>query len=201
MEIPQINRLLLVILGTVACSSCGVASAEVNFFQITDAHIFEPKKDDVEGNKEALRWCINQINARLDAKADYKFIVFTGDLDLEAFRRTGDQEEQKDLVEAAKQLAGIVKDSKVKQWLFLPGNNDLVGEDPAKIGTFHHFIKALQEQLPGMQIVDFCPLDGDDSSGVLEEGGCRFIGFNNASFKSNESAKDAETFEASQKKM
>ena len=81
-----------------------------------------------------------------------------------------------------------------------PWNNDLVGEDPAKIGTFHHFIKALQEQLPGMQIVDFCPLDGDDSSGVLEEGGCRFIGFNNASFKSNESSNDAERFEASQKK-
>ena len=48
-----------------------------------------------------------------------------------------------------------------------------------------------------MPIVDFCPREGDESSGVLEEGGCRFIGFNNASFKSDDLAKNAEANEQS----
>jgi hypothetical protein len=185
-------KLRLLIIGIVACWLCGSGFAEVNFVQITDPHIFDGKGD-VDGNKEALKWCIDQINARVDAKADYKFIVVTGDLGLEGLPRgAGEERDQKGLVEAAIELAGIIKNSKVNQWLFLPGNNDLDQERPGTIGIFHNFINALQQKLSGMiTIVDFCPRENKLEFGTHEEGTCRFIGFNNASFKSNDSAADA----------
>jgi calcineurin-like phosphoesterase family protein len=192
-------KLRLLSLGMVALFWCSSAfTATVDFVQITDPHIFDCKGD-VEGNKEALKWCINQINGRAGAKADYKFIVVTGDLGLEGLPCGGNEKEPGAKVDRAKELADIIKQSTVKRWLFLPGNNDLVEENPADIGTFHRFIKTLKDQLPEMQIVDFCPVAGDGvSSGVLDLGECRFIGFNNASFKSNDSGADAATFEPKQ---
>ena len=123
---------------SLACLWCSAASATVDFVQITDPHIFD-STDEAAGNKEALKWCINQIHARVEAKADYKFIVVTGDLGLQDVA-DGPEKKPNAVTEAAKQLAEIIKDSKVQRWLFLPGNNDLrKGEDPAKIETFHNF--------------------------------------------------------------
>ncbi|MEN3370434.1 MAG: hypothetical protein V7609_2577 [Verrucomicrobiota bacterium] len=192
-------KLRLFPLGIAALWYCSAAfAATVDFVQITDPHIFDCKGD-VEGNKEALKWCIKEINGRFGTAADYKFVVVTGDLGLEGLPCGGNEKEPGANVERAKELADIIKSSKVKQWLFLPGNNDLVGEDPANIGTFHRFIKALKDELPEMQIVDFCPVSGDGiTSGVLDVGECRFIGFNNASFKSDDSADKATAFKASQ---
>jgi Calcineurin-like phosphoesterase len=186
-------------LGIAALWYCTSAfAATVDFVQITDPHVFDCKGE-VEGNKKALEWCINQINARVGANANYKFIVVTGDLGLEGLPCGGNEKEAGASVDRARELADIIKASKVKQWLFLPGNNDLIRENPADIGTFHRFIKALKDQLLDMQIVDFCPVAGDgNASGVLDVGGCRFIGFNNASFKSNDSGDDANTFKPKQ---
>jgi len=193
-------RLPLFAFAALLCST-GAFADTVSFVQITDPHIFDCKGD-AEGNKKALQWCINEINGRFGPSADYKFIVVTGDLGLEGLPCGGNEKERAPAVgDKAKELADIIKESKVKQWLFLPGNNDLVREDPADIGTFHRFIDALKEKVPPeMQIVDFCPRDGDQSSGVLDIGGCRFIGFNNASFKSDDSAENAATFESKQLK-
>src|ERR1700682_6079508 len=105
------------IVGIVAFWWCNFAFAEASFVQITDPHIFDCKGD-VEGNKEALKWCVNQINARVDAKAEYKFIVVTGDLGLEGSPCAANEKEPAPAVgERAKELAEIIKESKVKQWL------------------------------------------------------------------------------------
>jgi len=188
-------------LGIAALWYCTRALAAVEFVQMTDPHIFDGKGD-VEGNKEALKWCIKEINGRFGPGANYRFVVVTGDLGLEGLPCAGNEKEPVPAVgDKAKELADIIKESKVKQWLFLPGNNDLVGENPAKIGTFHRFIEALKEKAPPeMQIVDFCPRDGDESSGVLDIDSCRFISFNNASFKSNDLAENAAAFEVEQRK-
>jgi Calcineurin-like phosphoesterase len=186
-------KLRLLSLGMAILVWCGSAfAATVDFVQITDPHIFDGKGD-VEGNKAALKWCINEINGRIGPSADYKFIVVTGDLGLEGLPCAANEKEPAPAVgEKAEELADIIKQSKVKQWLFLPGNNDLVGENPANIGTFHRFIKALKEQLPEKEIVDFCPVDNEPLSGIHDEGTCRFIGFNDASFKSDDSGANAE---------
>lgn len=187
----SIWRRCLLIFALAAFGWCASGFADINFVQVTDPHIFDGKGD-IPGNKEALRWCINQLNGRVDAKADYKFVIVTGDLGLEGLPAAGNEKEPNAIIDRAKQLAEILKEAKVKQWLFLPGNNDLEEEDPRTIGTFHKFIQALKVELPGMTIVDFCPVDNEEGSGVHLEGTCRFIGFNNASFKSNDLGTNAE---------
>jgi hypothetical protein len=136
----------------------------------------------MKGNREALKWAIDQTNERQGKKADYKFVVVTGDLGLEGLV----DKDQAYIAAAADELAAMLKDSQVKEWLFLPGNNDLKGEDPGSIGTFDAFIEALQAKLPGIKVVNFRPKENDLAIGVRLEGTCRFIGFNNASFKSND---------------
>ena len=190
-----VAKVYLLIAGIIALGPGTAFAAAVNFFQITDPHIFDCKGE-TEGNKEALKWCISEINRRVEENPESKFIVVTGDLGLEGLPCGGSKSEPGASVERAQELAEIIKESKVKKWLFLPGNNDLVGEDPANIGTFHRFIQALQAQLP--EVVNFSPRQEDKTSGLLDLGGCRFIGFNNASFKSNDSGSDAERFKASQ---
>ncbi len=193
-------KLRALTVGALAWLSCAAGFAEVNFVQVTDAHMFDGKGQ-VQENEKALRWCVTKINARMDGGANYKFVVFTGDLGVEGLADISDQKaEQGAIHEASRQLAEIIKDSKVKRWLFLPGNNDLVDENPATIGVFHNFVKVLQAQASTMAVVDFCPMENDPSSGILAEGTCRFIGFNNASFKSNDSGTNAAAFEASQLK-
>lgn len=123
-----------------ACST--LAGATVNFAQITDPHIFDGKGE-IARNKECLRWCIDQINKRLAAGENYNFVVMTGDLGLEGLTDKS-PDPQQPLDNAAKELGAMIRDSHVKPWMFVPGNNDLVREDPSTIWIYRDFIQALQ---------------------------------------------------------
>ncbi|HEY3898643.1 MAG TPA: metallophosphoesterase [Chthoniobacter sp.] len=173
---------------------CPVAFGEVNFAQLTDPHIFDCKGD-VAGNKKMLEWCIERTNLGAPGGQPFDFVVVTGDLGLEGL---GGQREKLD--SAASELGKIIASSSVKHWLFVPGNNDLTDENPGTIGVYFQFIDALQDKVRNHFIVDLCPRDDDPASGVYKEGQCRFIGFNNASFKSNGKASDAKKFESEQLK-
>src|SRR4030088_1222450 len=102
-------KLRLLSLGMVVLFWCSSGfAATVDFVQITDPHIFDCKGD-VEGNKEALKWCINQINGRAGTNADYKFVVVTGDLGLEGLPCGGNEKEPA-IADKAKELADIIKE-------------------------------------------------------------------------------------------
>ncbi|MEY2548676.1 MAG: hypothetical protein QOD64_1258, partial [Verrucomicrobiota bacterium] len=190
-------RLRLLLLVWLAFLWCASAFATVDFVQLTDPHIFDgDQKGDMKSNREAFRWAIREINDRQGKLADYKFVVVTGDLGLEGLFR----KQEADRNAAVGELAVILKESAIKEWLFLPGNNDLQEEDPGTIAVFRDFITALGAKLPGMKIVNFFPQEDDPLSGVRNEAGCRFIGFNNASFKSNDAGTDAKKFELTQLK-
>jgi Calcineurin-like phosphoesterase len=156
------------------------AGTPISFVQLTDPHIFDDKVDNISGNKQVLRWCIDQINYRFDTEKSYNFVVLTGDLGLEGLakknidgKKTLDDEQ---LNAAALELAGIIVRSKVKLWLFVPGNNDLLDEDPGTIDRYHFFIKALQTDTQSiMSVVDLCKPGGDSLSGPRDVGTCRFI--------------------------
>jgi hypothetical protein len=180
------------------------AGTPISFVQLTDPHIFDDKVDNISGNKQVLRWCIDQINYRFDTEKSYNFVVMTGDLGLEGLtkknidgKKTLDDEQ---LNAAALELAGMIVRSKVKLWLFVPGNNDLLDEDPGTIDRYHFFIKALQTDTQSiMSVVDLCKPGGDSLSGPRDVGTCRFIGFDNSSFKSNGKESDARSFEGEQR--
>jgi hypothetical protein len=171
------------------------ALASVEFVQFTDPHIFDGKPEDA-GNKDALRWCIDSVNKSFDTGSRYNFIVVTGDFGLEGTEH--DTPAVKDA--KARELSDILAACKVKRWLLVPGNNDLVKEAPKTIGIYFNFVAALKQdtQAQNVEVIDLCPRDGNDDSGVYAVDNCRFIGFNNASFKSNGLAKDAGDFEKDQ---
>ena len=116
------------------------AYGAVAFAQLTDPHIFDSPAKEAADNKIALRWCVSQLNIEEPA-LKYDFIAVTGDLGLEKLA-AADTATQK---AAASELAQIITSSAVKTWLFVPGNNDLIKEDPATLPQYRTFLKALQE--------------------------------------------------------
>ncbi|HZH98800.1 MAG TPA: hypothetical protein VEX38_07495, partial [Fimbriimonadaceae bacterium] len=178
--------------------------AEIRFVHFTDPHLFDAEDRMVE-NEEALQWCIDRVNESVLAGKRYAFVTVTGDLGLEKLSPAKDDPRVKApaaVAEAAQKLGRRIASSKVPLWLFVPGNNDLVEEDPATIGIYREFIQALAGQAPGITIKDLCPRRGDPRSGYhdVDDGDnrCRFIGFNNASFKSNDIEKNATDFAPTQ---
>jgi hypothetical protein len=172
-----------------------VSAQSVRFVQITDPHLFDGGAEGIE-NKAALAACIKKLNERTDEHADYSFAVITGDIGIENLISTGknpntlepDQAKREGRLEqGAAELASILSQSKIRAWLILPGNNDLLNEEP-DTHYYRVFIQKLQSMLPNLEIIDLCPEEPPSlkqNLGVYRIGSAAFIGFNNASFKNN----------------
>jgi hypothetical protein len=175
------------------------AEAGVSFVQVTDLHLFG--KDNRTENEKAFRECVEEINRRELDGAEFKFVVVTGDLGVEDL--VSDSIEGKprsvhpaaaaDRVRGAGEFAKMVEACAVKKWLFLPGNNDLIDEAPSSLEHYTDFIKIVRDQLKekGFEIIDLTPSEKIDDSGIYREGPYTFVGFNNASFKSNNKSANA----------
>lgn len=190
-----------------------VSAQGINFVQITDPHLFDKGQDEID-NQAALSACIARINERIDDKADYKFAVVTGDMGIENLvsdlNEKGkqriletDEKKREGRVEAgAARMASILSRSKIRVWLFLPGNNDLFNEEP-NTQYYKLFIQKLRDRLPGMEIIDLCPKEpevDDGQLGVYKVGAFGFVGFNNASFKNNNEPDNVKKYKGAQEK-
>jgi hypothetical protein len=189
--------LLFVVIAT-ACSIRASAQA-IRFVQLTDIHLFDPGQDETD-NKAALAACVKSINERIAEGSEFKFAVLTGDIGIENLvseTRDGkrlllDQAKRESRLEqGAADLASILSASRIRIWLFLPGNNDLYEEHP-DTQYYREFIHKLQSKLRCLEVIDLCPEEpegeqknGGPKLGVYSLGDIAFIGFNNASFKNN----------------
>src|ERR1043166_8071452 len=189
------------VLGSLVFAWVQTAAAEISFVQFTDPHLFDSGESAKE-NLAAFKWCINSVNERSATGTQYAFIVVTGDLGLEGVLHSGGESERKDsreLDNAAKTLSEAIASSRVPVWLFVPGNNDLIRENPQSITNYSAFIRAVSALTPGMVIKDLSVRHGEPKSGFVDErcgtNVVRFIGFDDASFKANNSESDAKAFE------
>ncbi len=198
--IPNTRYVFLIIILSLTWS-VKVSAQAVRFVQITDPHLFDGGQEGTE-NKAALAACIKKLNQLTDEEANYQFAVVTGDIGIENLvshvidEATGkrvleDQVTREQQLEAgADQLATIIAPSKIRVWLFLPGNNDLFREEP-DTQYYRAFIKRLQSKLPGLTVIDLCleePGGDKRELGSYRIGRLAFIGFNNASFKNDNDA-------------
>jgi hypothetical protein len=197
-RLTQKARLLFLIFILSVTWSVRINAQAISFVQITDPHLFDGGKEGAE-NKVALTACIKKLNERVDEHAGYQFAVVTGDIGIENLvshvideatgRRVLEDQETRDrqLEAGADQLATTIALSKIRVWLFLPGNNDLFKEEP-DTQYYRAFIKKLQSKLPGLIVIDLCPEEPADKKqelGLYRIGSHAFIGFNNASFKND----------------
>jgi hypothetical protein len=187
------------------CAAVIIASASraeggLSFVQIADPHFFDPDTK----NDRALSDCVEEINRRWEGGSRFTFVVVTGDLGVEQLvsQKVGDEsqllpQEEIEKKQGPQKFADAIAPCVVKKWLFLPGNNDLINEDPGELPHYTQFISSLREQLKGrgFQIIDLT----DANSNVDQEGDYTFIGFNNASFKSNDKADNVRDWEKSDK--
>jgi len=188
-----------------------VDPSQVTFVQITDAHIFDAgkrasneagaKKEQVD-SWDAFQWSITQTNQLLKAGAGIEFVVFTGDFGLEYVRSDSEapcNNNPKDLAafedirkrgwpklfspsEASRKVAQQLRRLGVRTIYLVPGNNDLIMEDPCDIDRYKNFVKQLREQMPrGLPLV--IDLSEVDASNVPQYGIFRLLGLNSASFK------------------
>jgi hypothetical protein len=207
----------------------------IRFAQISDAHIYSYKnKPNTQAEDErGLRWAIGEINRRNAIGPKYDFVVFTGDLNLEAILKSvaslnelseehgkrydrlfsdlekdfkPDQHHVYDrkldevLGEPVRRFRDFVSSSDVKVWILLPGNNDLLDEMPVTVRCFHKFVQRLQSEIgPGKTIMDFAPEKSTPASLVL--GNCHFFGFDDASFKNNNTTSYLDKMDGIQKRM
>jgi hypothetical protein len=119
----------------------------LRFAQLTDAHLFDSPyksdrlgkfpKDSHDDNVRALRWAIARVNELNSTGRPIDFVVFTGDLGLECVRQTILRKDPKTGSSspatvgfthpnaAVDELGALIRESTVKTWLFVPGNNDV----------------------------------------------------------------------------
>ena len=81
-------------------------------------------------------------------------------------------------------FAQILGRSKVRRWLFVPGNNDLLDEMPVTVYGFHRFVERLQAALGPQKVVMDLTRPGG-SPAQLTLGNCHFFGLDDSSFKNN----------------
>ncbi len=184
--------------------------APLTFVQITDLHLFDAgikanNKSDAEReqseSREALRWAIAEINHLIDSGVDVSFVVFSGDLGLYAVRapdqpvcNANEDADYNDArsrgwpplsvpMRAAKELAIELTALRVKTLYFVPGNNDLAGEDPCDLGRYKDLVRDTAKAMSGNgpDLVDLTALTVAESP---QHGQYRLIGLNSASFKS-----------------
>ena len=183
------------------------SSAQVRFVQITDPHLFD-EEPDASNNRKALIASVKKINERVAAGISYQFVVITGDIGVEKIikelhcrlqkasqkdKAKIEQEISREIGKGVGVLTGILSTSKVRLWLFVPGNNDLYKENPATIQYYNQFIAQLLTTLQryGIEVRDLTPPDNSQSNFTkvvpyIYNNTYAFIGFNNASFKNND---------------
>ena len=190
-------RYLFVFFALSVTWSVQVRAQTVRFVQMTDPHLFD-KGEETE-NKTALTSCIRKLNQQSVEEGEFDFAVVTGDIGIENLVSIGKDTNGASILETdrarregrieqgAAELASILSQSKIRVWLFLPGNNDLLNEEP-DLQYYRLFIQKLKDKLSGMEIVDLCPEEPSDNTqqlGVYRRGAFAFVGFNNASFKND----------------
>jgi|GEM_PF-2257340 len=193
------------------------AYAQVSFVHLTDPHIFDDNwqtqnppvdEDNRLDNQAALTSCMSEIKERMKRGATYDFGVITGDLGIEFLvqeartsAKGADANEfekivAKKLERAGTEFANQLALSRVKIWLFVPGNNDVLCEDPANIRYYHTFVTAVKAAFDNSNnetlARDLCPPDGSNysKSDLIQIKGYAFIGFNDSSFKNSEPDKE-----------
>ncbi len=208
----------------VQVSLCSNIFGTVRFAQVTDLHIFEDSKREHESEISASDFDIsitkiNQISKALkeNSKEALDFILLSGDIGIGKLLKLEPMAEGKGNIpiqkdgkvykltkdlkkwnKAKESIAGIIKDSTVKKWLIVPGNNDLYDEQHHTVPFFGEFIKELQEmpdvKASGLSIVDF-RLDASQKAqpqsfpGMYVIKDFLFVGWDNSFFKNNYSAK------------
>jgi hypothetical protein len=203
---------------------CFNVLADVRFAQITDLHIFEDSKREHESEISASDFDIsikkiNRISKALkeNLKGPLDFVLLSGDIGIGKLLKLEPMTEgegnipvekdgktyklTKDMGKwnkAKESIAEIIKDSSVKKWLIVPGNNDLYDEQHNTVPFFSEFIKELQEmpevKASGLSIVDF-RLDASQKAqpqslpGMYRVNDLLFVGWDNSFFKNNYSVK------------
>jgi hypothetical protein len=191
-------RFLLLLLIVAIPSSAKVCAQAVRFVQITDPHLFDLGQEGTD-NITALAASIKKTNDRQDDGANYLFAIITGDIGIESLVTIGKNQNGDNILErdrakveqrieqGAVELASILSQSKIRVWLLLPGNNDLINEEP-DTQYYRLFVQKLRNALPAFEVIDLCPEEPQNDKqqlGVYRLGPLAFIGFNNASFKNN----------------
>ena len=181
----------------------------VTFVQITDMHLFDAgnkskRKADAEHereyNRDALHWAVMEINRLVVAGGEIDFVVFTGDFGLELVRSSAEgppcnasEEDNFNRVkqqgwprlespdEAAEEVAKEFRMLRVPIVYVIPGNNDLIAEDPCDLVRYKSFVASLRRAVasPGPQIVDLT----EPRNARTEYNGFKLVGLNTASFK------------------
>lgn len=203
---------------------CYYTFATVKFAQVTDLHIFEDSKRARESKISASDFDIsikkiNQVSKALkeNLKEPLDFVLLSGDmgigklLKLEpmvegdpnvAVKKDGKMytltKDEGKWTKAKEFIAGMIKNSAVKTWLIVPGNNDLYDEQHETVAFFGDFIKELREmpdvKFSGLSIVDF-RLDASQKAqpesppGMYVIKDLLFVGWDNSFFKNNYSVK------------
>ena len=177
--------------------------------QITDMHLFDEGKKrgskeeylrDQQDNRDALNWAIDQINSLIEHGRNLDFVVFTGDFGLELVRESESETpcshvDDKTFAkyraqgwprlvlmrDAANEVAHEFSRLEVSTIYVLPGNNDLVGENPCDQNRYTKFVQAVIAAMPNGrgQVVDLT----NPASGKVDWNGLRVFGLNSATFK------------------
>lgn len=190
---------------------------QIKFVQITDPHLYDGyfynENNELIGEAEQrsleiFEKCISKIKELNQNGDNYRFAVVTGDLGVERIVTDvggdadlnvliKDQKLRTKISNAIKAkaefLAGLIDNSSVPLWLFVPGNNDLVKEQPNSIVFYNEFIAALRESLNvrphKITVKNLCPGDAAAKAGQIcvahNENEYLFVGFNNAAFKND----------------
>jgi hypothetical protein len=171
------------------------AQPQITFVQLTDAHLFD---DDESSNFSALAWAISKINGLVASGTPIDFIVYTGDLGLRdlsfpagaceiAPLKSNQASESRSLEWASNRLAGELDRLAVRKMYFIPGNNDLAGEQLGDIGRYRCFLSKLQKQLdnrpenkPSNRPLQLMSLEANST---FVTNGIRLLGLNNATLK------------------
>ena len=171
----------------------------VRFVQFTDAHIFDDGwKETVAGamriaadDREALTWAIAETNHLVSQGQHIDFAVFTGDLGLQNVEILPPCKAQPVPFEpglppvrfdsAVREAAEELRQLSVKTIYFVPGNNDIVGEQITDLPRYSCFISELQKQLasgPSPTTVAMLELRN-----TFLLNGVRFTGLDSSTFK------------------
>jgi hypothetical protein len=172
------------------------ALATVRFVQFSDPHIFEDPKRAPEAKASVKDFHAMVKSIPQESNEFLDFVVMTGDMGVGKLLKM-DPATGKHIKDPAKwsegltTLAEILKDSSVKKWFFVPGNNDLYEEQPETIRFYQDFLKELQAmpmvKKAGLTLIDF-RLEAP-STGMYVIKDLLFVGWDNSFFKNNNSVK------------
>ena len=127
--------------------------SDLDFIQFTDPHLFEKANSASEEvfNLGAFAACIDEANRLHRQKTNdigkgFDFVIVTGDLGLEELDK---QTSRTNAITSMSVVAEVLRFSLITNWFFVPGNNDILGENPENIGKYHAFIDGLRTRLVG----------------------------------------------------